>query len=143
MKKRPIGLCVLALTLCVLAPVVGGADEGASQKAAGEAARSWLGLVDSGNYAESWSQAAQLFKQQVTAAQWEGAVKAARGPLGKLQSRQVKSADYKKTLPGVPDGEYVVIQYESAFENKKSATETVTPMKDKDGRWRVAGYYIR
>jgi len=129
--------------LWVLAPVGRGADEGASQKAAEDAAKSWLALVDSGNYGESWSQASQLFKQQVTAAQWESAVKVARGPLGTLQSRQVKSAQYARTLPGAPDGEYVVIQYESAFENKKAATETVTPMKDKDGHWRVAGYYIR
>jgi hypothetical protein len=47
------------------------------------------------------------------------------------------------TLPGAPDGEYVVIQYQTAFQNKKSAIETVTPMLDKDGHWRVAGYYIK
>jgi len=67
MRKAPI-LCVLALGLWILAPSAGRADE-ASEKAAGEAARSWLALVDSGNYTESWSQASQLFKQQVTAAQ--------------------------------------------------------------------------
>lgn len=143
MKKGSIAVCVFAMGLWALAPVGGSADEAASQKAAEQAAQTWLALVDSGNYGESWSQASQLFKQQVTAAQWESAVKAARGPLGKLQSRQVKSAQYTRTLPGAPDGEYVVIQYGSAFENKKSATETVTPMKDKDGRWRVSGYYIR
>jgi hypothetical protein len=45
--------------------------------------------------------------------------------------------------PGVPDGEYVVIQYEVSYENKKAAVETVTPMLDKDGKWRVAGYFMR
>jgi hypothetical protein len=45
-------------------------------------------------------------------------------------------------LPGAPDGEYVVIQFESSFEKKKSAVETVTPMLEKDGKWRVSGYYI-
>jgi hypothetical protein len=29
------------------------------------------------------------------------------------------------------------------FENKKAAIETVTPMHDKDGKWKVSGYYIR
>jgi hypothetical protein len=42
-----------------------------------------------------------------------------------------------------PDGEYVVIQFEASFENKKSAIETVTPMLDKDGNWRVSGYYVK
>jgi hypothetical protein len=45
--------------------------------------------------------------------------------------------------PGAPDGKYVVIRYETSFRNKKAATETVTPMLDADGRWRVSGYFIK
>jgi hypothetical protein len=45
-------------------------------------------------------------------------------------------------LPGAPDGEYVVIQYETSFEKKAFAIETVTPSFEKDGIWRVSGYYI-
>jgi hypothetical protein len=48
-----------------------------------------------------------------------------------------------QSLPGAPDGEYVVIQFKTAFENKKFAIETVTPMLDGDGKWRVSGYFIR
>jgi hypothetical protein len=48
-----------------------------------------------------------------------------------------------KSLPGAPDGEYVVIQYRTSFENKNDAIETVTPMKDTDGTWRVSGYYVK
>ncbi len=44
---------------------------------------------------------------------------------------------------GAPDGEYVVIQFETSFEHKRSAIETVTPMMDRDGKWRVSGYYIK
>ena len=47
------------------------------------------------------------------------------------------------SMPGAPDGEYVVIQYSTNFQNKKSAIETVTPMKNKGGEWRVSGYYIK
>lgn len=73
----------------------------------------------------------------------EDALHATRDPLGKLVSRKLKSADYKTSLPGAPDGQYVVIQYETSFEHKQSALETVTPMLDKDGKWRVSGYYIK
>jgi hypothetical protein len=45
-------------------------------------------------------------------------------------------------LPGAPDGEYVVFQFLSSFENKKTAIERVIPMLDKDGIWRVSGYYL-
>ena len=47
------------------------------------------------------------------------------------------------SLPGAPDGEYVVIQFDTSFTNKKVAVETVTPMKDEDGIWRVSGYYVK
>jgi hypothetical protein len=43
----------------------------------------------------------------------------------------------------VPDGQYVVIRYDSSFANKKSAIETVTPMLDQGGQWRVSGYFIK
>jgi hypothetical protein len=58
-------------------------------------------------------------------------------------SRTLKSRQYAASLPGAPDGKYVVIQYDSVFENKKGAVETVTPMLDPDGTWRVSGYFIK
>jgi hypothetical protein len=70
-------------------------------------------------------------------------LQASRAPLGKLISRNIKSAVYKTSLPGAPDGQYVVIQFESSFEHKKSAIETVTPSLGDDGQWRASGYFIR
>jgi len=113
------------------------------EQLAQQSADAWLALVDSGKYAQSWDEAAQFFKSHVTKDQWQDALHASRDPFGKLVSRKVKSADYKTSLPGAPDGQYVVIQYETSFEHKQSAVETVTPMLDKDGKWRVSGYYIK
>ena len=58
-------------------------------------------------------------------------------------SRRVKSAEYRTSLPGVPDGKYVVVQFETTFQNKKGVVEIVTPMQEADGSWKVSGYYIR
>ncbi len=66
-----------------------------------------------------------------------------RKPLGKVLSRKVINSTYTTSLPGAPDGQYVVIQFETSFENKRNAVETVTPMLEPDGQWRVSGYYIR
>ena len=55
----------------------------------------------------------------------------------------MKHAQFTKTMPGAPDGEYVILQFDTSFADKKAAIETVTPMKDKDGKWRVAGYFIK
>jgi hypothetical protein len=113
------------------------------EQLAQQSAESWLALVDSGKYAESWQEAAPVFKAAVTKEQRQGLLRGSRDPLGKMLSRKLKSATYTTTLPGAPDGEYVVIQYESGFEHKQSAVETVTPMLDKDGKWKVSGYYIK
>jgi hypothetical protein len=66
-----------------------------------------------------------------------------RNPLGKVLSRKLITKTYKKSLPGAPDGEYLVIQFETSFENKKSAVETTITMMDKNGIWRISGYFIK
>ncbi len=113
------------------------------EKPAIAAAEAWLSLVDEGNYLESWKAGATYFKNAVTQDQWMQSMVAFRKPLGKTLSRKLMSAKYATTLPGAPDGEYVVIQYQTSFENKLSAVETVTPVIDKNGSWRVSGYYIK
>lgn len=114
-----------------------------AEKKAIEASNTWLKLIDDGQYAKSWETSAELFKNAVSKEQWNQSLNGVRKPLGKVIKRDVKSKQYMKSLPGAPDGEYVVIQYETSFENKKSSIETVTPMLDKDGKWRVSGYYIK
>jgi hypothetical protein len=108
-------------------------------KAAGE----WLSLVDSGNYTGSWDHAAAFFRAAVPCDQWASSMTAFRAPMGSNLSRKVKTARLATTLPGAPDGHYVLIQYDSAFENKKSAVETATMMLETNGEWRVSGYFIR
>ncbi|MGB7845934.1 MAG: DUF4019 domain-containing protein, partial [Candidatus Acidiferrum sp.] len=108
-----------------------------------KSAEAWLALTDSGKYSESWDQASTAFKAAVSQAKWVDMVAPVRSPLGKVISRTLKNANYTKTLPGAPDGEYVVIQFSTSFENKKESVETITPMLDKDGKWRVSGYYIK
>jgi hypothetical protein len=114
-----------------------------AEKRALEASHAWLILVDNGQYAESWETAAYFFKNAIAKEKWNQSLNAVRKPLGKVIKRTVKSKQYATSLPGAPDGEYVVIQYQTSFTNKKSSIETITPMLDKDGQWRVSGYYIK
>jgi hypothetical protein len=108
-----------------------------------KSAEAWLVLTDSGKYGESWDEASSFFKSKLTKDQWQSALTSVRAPLGAVLSRKLKSAKYTKTLPGAPDGEYVILQYETSFDNLNSAVETITPMLDKDGKWRVSGYFIK
>ena len=113
------------------------------EQQAQRAAEAWLDLVDEAKYAESWDEAAGFFNERVKKAQWEALVRKVREPFGGLQSRSLLAAQVTRELPGAPDGEYVVIQFRASFANKKNAVETVTPMRDSDGVWRVSGYQVR
>ena len=115
----------------------------AAAKQAVASAEAWLRIIDATRYAESWDDTASSLKAAVTKEQWLKSMQTYRKPLGRNLSRNVKSRRYRTEMPGAPDGEYVVIQFKSSFENKKSCIETVTPMRDKDGTWRVSGYYIK
>ena len=133
-----------ALALLLLAVPVLAAGTAEKEKAALLAAEKWLGLVDDEEkVTESWRESADFFRKAVTLQQLQQSMAAIRRPLGAVVARKMKTKTYRTTLPGAPDGEYVVFEFETSFKNKKSATETVTPMLENDGRWRVSGYYIK
>jgi hypothetical protein len=137
-----VALCLSGITtgawLAEVAPAAASSDQTALTATA-----AWLAEVDAGHYAASWDRAAELFRNAIKKAQWEQQLGAARAPFGALVSRQVRSSQRAKSLPGAPDGDYLVIEYAAAFEHKQQAVETVTAMLEKDGQWRVAGYFIR
>jgi len=139
--KSFIYLCSILL-LALGAPTPSGASD-KPEKEAQLAAEQWLALIDAGLFAESWQTAASFFQDAEPQAQWLSSLDAVRKPFGSLESRKLKSAKYTKTLPGAPDGEYVVLQFTTSFTNKQEAVEMVTPMLDKDGKWKVSGYFIK
>ena len=112
------------------------------EEAARKPAEQWLALVDAGKYGESWEQAAEFFKSAVTREAWEQQVSAVREKTGKLRSRALKSAEYSENLPNAPAGKYVIMQYESSFDVGPTV-ETVVPMQQKDGSWKVSGYFVK
>lgn len=113
------------------------------ESAAISVAENFLQLVDSGRYSESWDATSKLFKSQISKQEWAEQLDTVRPLFGNIINRKIEDQKYTKSLPGAPDGEYVVIQFSTEFENKKKAIETVTPMLESDGEWRVSGYYIR
>jgi hypothetical protein len=134
-------LAWVAIVVLAVAGATRAADK--PEDLAQAAAESWLKLTDAGNAEASWEQAAKLFKGAVTKEKWAQALAGVRPPLGKVISRKVISRRYSEKMPGAPDGKYVTIQYETVFEKKASAVETITPMLDPDGVWKVSGYFIR
>jgi hypothetical protein len=142
MRNKKVFFAIACVILILLNWLPAFANE-AAEKRALEASDMWLKLSDSGRYSESWETAAEFFRNAIGKEQWNQSLNAVRKPLGKVVKRSVKSKQYATSLPGAPDGEYVIIQYETSFEKKKTSIETVTPMLEKDGKWRISGYYIK
>ncbi len=131
----------------VLALIMGGGLTGLAEDKPTEAAQKvdivWLGLVDAAQYGQSWRVASARFQALVPEDKWEQALQATRAPLGTQLSRTLATVTFTKTLPGAPDGSYVVAQYQTSFEHKGAATETIVASLEKDGSWKVAGYFIK
>jgi hypothetical protein len=108
-----------------------------------DAVQPWLALVDRGQYSQSWETAAEFLKTAVERRDFVKSLAEARKPLGEVKSRELLSKLYATSLPGAPKGQYVVVRYKTSFANKPSAVETITPMLEKDKKWRISGYYVK
>lgn len=106
-------------------------------------ALAWLVSIDAGEYSHSWETAATLFKNALPEDQWVSRISALRRRLGELRSRSVSSTRVAGALWGTSGAEHVVIKFNTSFAHEAQATETVTPVKDSDGQWRVGGYYVK
>jgi hypothetical protein len=131
--------CALIIAL-VMAVVACSKD---AKKSAIEAAEAWLAVVDAASYEESWDQSAEMFRSVLTKEQWVVSLNSVRKPLGEVKKREVLKTAPMTNPPGAPPGEYQVIQFSTDFANKPGAVETVTPMREEGGDWRVSGYYIK
>jgi len=139
--RRDFVTWLSALSLVGLARPLAADDR--AEEAATTAARWWLDHVDGGRYATSWDEAAPVFKDVVTREQWDQAVQSVRTPLGRCLSRRLRSRRLVDSLSGAPKGPYAVLQFQTDFEWKGDVVETITPALGRDGRWRVASYFIK
>jgi hypothetical protein len=114
----------------------------ATQKADLTAAETWVSLIDARRWNDSWAAAGTLFKSQMPDARWASTIASVREPLGAVSSRALKGITRSKSLPGAPDGDYEVVQFQTSFANKAIATETVVLSHEASG-WKVDGYFIK
>jgi hypothetical protein len=136
---------VTLLGMLALVPGIPAADP-AQEEAVAEArtrAKEWLALLDAQEWEETWQRAGALLRAAVSQDEWAKKMSVTLGPLGKVKSRAARSSEYSTTMPGAPDGEYVVVQFDTTFESQQTALENVVMRKQSDGTWKVAGYRIR
>ena len=130
----------LMLLICLMATGIVFAQ--APEDKARFAAEQWIVLVDDGQYQESWKEAAKLFQDAVTSSDWESRAKTDRSQLGQKQSRKLKELKATSAVKGLPAGQYYQVKYQSSYEKRKLATETIIAVMEADGTWKVASYSI-
>jgi hypothetical protein len=138
--KRIFSIAILSLLLC---PMVFAQDVASKRQVAEQATRSWLALVDGAQYGQSWQEAASFFQSKISKEDWEHALQQVRAPLGAAGTRTLLGALYQTDVPNAPKGEYVIVQFKTEMAGGGPVIETITPMLDKDGTWRVSGYFIK
>lgn len=138
-----MSLLGLTLSLALFASPAMGQTVAFPDSASEVAATSWLALVDSTLYEESWDAAAPVFQQAVTSEQWSLAAAQARGPMGALQSRSLRGVQTVDQLPNMPPADYLLVEYTSRFTQIQRAVETHVLVKGDDDVWRTVGYFVR
>ena len=132
----------IAMMVSFLGSITFAQDLAAKRKAAEQAAQTWLALVDSGNYGESWQQAAPFLQAKISKQDWQSTLDKTRSPLGTANHRTLARSAYQTDLPNAPKGEYVIVQYKTALA-AGMFVETLTLQLGSGGKWRVAGYFIK
>ncbi len=105
-------------------------------------AREWTALIDSQAWQESWQNTGMQFQTAVSAQDWVVQIASVRTPLGAVTNRVLKTVDAYDTLPGAPDGDYRIVQFETTFAQPRLWTETVVLQRE-TGEWKVVGYFIK
>jgi hypothetical protein len=113
------------------------------EKAGQNAAHAWLMLLDRKDWGTAWDASSAVFRQNVPLGTWMDNVPKLREPFGNYVERQPAEVGYRRQLAGRPDGDYVTAIFVTKFEKKADVVETVTTVREPDGRWRVTGYTAR
>jgi hypothetical protein len=113
------------------------------EKAGQTAAHAWLLLLDRRDWGTAWDASSAVFRKNVPLGTWMDRIPEARAPFGAFVEREPVAAVYKKSLEGYPAGDYVTVIFRSQFAQRKDLQESVTTVREPDGRWRVTGYSTR
>ena len=106
-------------------------------RAAIDAARGFLALVDAGDWSRSYAATAGNFRKVNSEALWADSSRQVYPPLGALRDRKLAGVDF---APTPPDGSWIV-KFQSSFANRPHTVETLSLVRE-DGAWKVAGIFV-
>jgi len=111
------------------------------EQAARNTAEKWLAKADGGDHAGTWDMTTPEFRVQIRKEDWKARQETFYQQLGRPTRRELIAAKYTTSVPGVPEGEYVLIQYRRPVSAGGPVLETIT-MRRAGDQWQTAGYWI-
>jgi hypothetical protein len=112
-------------------------------KAGTETAKQWVKLVDDQQYDKTWDHVGKVFKSSFKQADWSDMLKKGRDQLGTVKKRELGKAEFITELPGAPKGEYVVVTWNTEFQNQPEAINEIVVATRESAQWKVVGYSMR
>ncbi len=136
--RKAVPLAILVVLTCMLNPPAYCQETGTHDDAI-LFVQKWLSLMDENRYPETWDSLAGIFKQTATKEQWLDDLDGFRKPLGKLVQRKIQhvTESSEENL-----GKYLIVQYQSLFENNTSKVEAISVIKESGNGWKILGYSI-
>jgi hypothetical protein len=140
-RRRSLLRVLAAAATAVRAPGAPAQDPRASL--ALNAAREWLALADRGDAPASHAKAAAKFRQALDGERWKKTLGEVRATRGAVTQRTLVRTTFANAFRGLPEGDYALLLFRTAFANRVDSAESVTLEREADGAWRVVGYAIR
>lgn len=105
-------------------------------------ADSYLKCADKGEFSGCWNQSDPLLQKALTQEEWQRDVLATKFYLGNVKSRLMKEQRILWDPKNMPEGPYIVIEYEARSDQDIAMTEIITMKKGADEKWRILMYQI-
>lgn len=109
---------------------------------AAQAAKNYVTDLDQGRYAETWEKGGILFQSTITKANWVKNLDLTRKPFGKVLSRALEAEHIISDPYDPTEGIFMVIEYQTAFENAPQGREHLILRLGPNDEWRVGSYEV-
>ncbi len=106
------------------------------------AAEQFVELIDDNDFAVAYESASELMHLSHSEADWVARVKLSALLVGSVKERKLVSVLVRESYPRFPDGEYLLVYFESQREHKQKATEVVL-VQAVAGKWQVCTYRLK
>lgn len=107
------------------------------------AAQEFAETVDSGSFQAAYLSGSNLLLLAEDEWTWIDQVQTSQRLLGKPLERVLKASRTVQTYPGLPDGTYQLVYFETRTEKKQRAAEVILVEQQENGQWAVCKYSIR